>query len=698
MVSSTPLKGLRDGKTIIKDGEVQTLCRMCDMRCSLNVHIKEGEIIKVTGFEAHPQARGRTCAKGRAAVEYIYHPDRLLTPLKKQPDGTFSEISYDQAMDEIAGKIDDIKKRYGARAMGVWTGEGIGFFQQEEYARRFIHALGSPNYFSAESVCYASRYIAYYLVQGYWEACPDFENADLILSWGANPGITHMPYMKPIDNALKKGAKLIVIDPRFTQIARKADRFIQLRPGTDGALAWGLAQYLIERGAYDREFVKRYAVGFDKFAAYARRFTPEFVEQETGVNRETIVELAQMIIEKRPRVVNYLGISLEHQINGFNISRVLACLSGLCGAIDIEGGEPWTEGMDRRELTLYDEIPLLDQRPIGADKYPVIYRMRQQCHSMTAMDYMLGNGDYPLRGLIVSGSNPVLTNPNAKKVTKAFQSLDLLVFRELFLTESAKLAHYILPAASFLERSELHYHKHLQSVTLTNRVLDVPGVQDEYTFWHDLAHRFGFGEQYFPWKDEEEVNRWILELSGITLEELKSHPEGIQYKPRRYKKYEMQQFPTTTGKYEFSSQYLKELGYPEIPEYVAPPYLHHPDKEYPLVLITGARKPFFVHSRYRNIKRFKKAVPKAEVEIHPADATRFEIRDKERIRVVSEIGFIEIEAKVVKEREILPGVLQITHGWNDANVNLLTDDHQTDPISGYPNMKIVPVRIEKVKS
>jgi anaerobic selenocysteine-containing dehydrogenase len=223
----------------------------------------------------------------------------------------------------------------------------------------------------------------------------------------------------------------------------------------------------------------------------------------------------------------------------------------------------------------------------------VLYQLRRECHDV-GKDYMLGNGDYPLRGLIITGANPVLTNPNSRKVKEAFASLDLLVVRELFLTDTAKLAHYVIPAASFLERSELHYHTHCQLVTLTTKVLEIPGVHDEYTFWRDLAQRLGFAERYFPWVNEEEVNRWILEPTGITLEELKKHPEGIVYKPIRFRKYATKPLETPTGKFEFSSHYLKDLGYPEIPEYVPPGYLNHPRKEFPLILTTGARKFTFI--------------------------------------------------------------------------------------------------------
>jgi len=683
-------------KTVVRNGTVQTLCRQCDMRCGQNIHITEGRISDISGMDAHPQNRGRICHKGRAAADLVYHGERLLKPLKKIPDGTFAEISYDQAMDEIAEKMAGLKTAFESRAVGVWKGEALGFCQQEEYARRFIHAFGSPNYFSNDSECYNGRYIGYALVQGYWNGCPDFENADLIVLWGSNLPFSHPPFQRLIADARAKGAKLVVIDPRLIAVAYKADIFAQILPGTDGALAWGLVRYLIEAGRYDHQFVQKYSLGFEPFARYARTFTPEYVEKETGLDRKTVVDIARMIVQGMPRVIHYVGNGLEHHENGVNNIRTVACLGGLCGAVDIKGGDPWTEGMGGRTLTLYQELPLLDQKPVGADKYPVLYQYRQECHTMTAMDYMLGKGEYPLRGLIITGANPVLTNPNSSKVADAFAALDLLVVRELFLTETAKQAHYILPAASFLERSELHFHSNRHLVTLTTKVLDVPGVQDEYTFWKDLAHRLGFGERYFPWEREEDVNRWLLEPTGISVEELRKHPEGFMYKPVTYKKYENRPFSTATGKFEFTSSYLKGLGYPELPEYIPPRYKSHPSPAYPLILTTGARKYLLYHSRYRNIARFLTAVPAAEVEIHPEDAKKWGIEDADWVKVTSEVGSLEIQAKVMHEREILPGVLQITHGWDKANVNLLTYDAVNDPISGFPLLKAVPVRIERI--
>lgn len=233
-----------------------------------------------------------------------------------------------------------------------------------------------------------------------------------------------------------------------------------------------------------------------------------------------------------------------------------------------------------------------------------------------------------------------------------------------------------------------------QVVTLTRKFLTYPECQDEYQFWHDLAHRLGAGS-YFPWADERELTRWILEPTGITLEELEKHPEGYPYKPIHYKKWREKPFSTPSGKVEFTSKYLRDLGYQELAEYQPPAYRAKPDPEYPFVLITGARKLLFYHSRFQNIERFAKALRSPEMEMHPDDAARLGLADGHRVRVISRIGSIEIPIRIMAPNEILPGILQITHGYRQANVNLLTYDDVFDPISGFPLMKAVQVRLEK---
>lgn len=672
---------------------VKTLCRMCDDRCGIDVHLEGGRIVDIAGNKDHPWNRGRLCVKARAAVDMVYHPDRLLTPLKRTVNG-WQEIPLEQALDEIAARLVEISERYGRRSISVWKGEAVGFGQQETIARRFVHAIGSPNYLSNDSTCYVGRYMGYKLVEGDWPV-PDLENAQCIVMWGANPPFAHPNMTQYVTAARRKGASLIVVDPRLSAIARRADFHAMPRPGTDGALVWGLIHQFLQSGTYDKEFVERATIGFPQVVEYAQQFTLEFVEKETGVPAATLQAIARAMAAAAPQVAVYAGNGLEHHENGVNNIRAIAMLDGLLGTLDCEGGNVLRDSASLRDLTLYDEVPLKHLDPLGADRFPVLYDLRQECHTMTAMDAILRDDPYPLRAMIVTGANPAMTHPNSAKVRKALESLDLLVVRDLFMTETAALADYVLPAASFLERTELHVHAKYQIVTLTSQVLSWPGVQGEYAFWHDLAHRLG-AEKYFPWENETALNRWLLEPTGLTLEQLAAHPEGVEYSPIRSQRSTNMIFATPSGKIEFASDYLRDLGYDEIPVYRSPAYRERFDPDYPFVLITGARKLLYLHSRFRNISRFRTAIPGPEVEMHPDDAAALGVTDSDRVRVTSRIGAVEIPVKVMATNEILPGVLQITHGWKDANVNLVTHDDRLDPIDGFPLMKSIEVRLEKV--
>lgn len=684
-------------KTTIANGTIHTLCRQCAHHCGIYAQIEDHRITKISGNKTHPENLGMVCSKGREAPQWVYHPQRLTGCRKRTRSGDFKMIAYDRALDEISEKIVTIRDNFGARALSAWTGEAIGFLQQEAYAQRFINALGSPNFFTADSVCFASRLMAYVTCQGYWSYPPDFDNARMVILWGANPAYSHPPFMQAINRSRRQGGKLVVVDPRRTVAARKADLFLQIRPGTDAALALGLIRFLIERQAYDRQFVKDFSSGFEALGAYTEKFTPQYVARQTGLSELAVARMQDMMRQSLPRCVSFVGISIEHQTNGFNTVRAIASLSALCGAIDIEGGEPWSKDMRVNSLRFLDGQQFKAMNPAGYENYPLFYDVLGKCHSLCGIDHMLGKGAYPIKGLIFSGTNPVLTNPNADKVARAFSTLDLLVARDLFLTESAKLAHYIIPAASFLERSELHFYNDIQKVALSRKVLEVKGVWDEYTFWHDLAHRLGFGETYFPWEDETAVNEWILEPSGISLQDLISKPEGVLYEVDfERRKYKSRPFPTPSGKFEFASERVGQLGHDPLPVYTPPDFITSPSSKFPLRMISGSRSAFYYHSRYREIEKFKKKIPRAQAEIHAADAAELAIMDGERVRIVSKIAEIAIKVKVIDNDSILKGFINVPHGWNTPNVNRLTDDKDVDPIGGFPNLKIVPIRIEKL--
>lgn len=672
---------------------INTFCRMCDNHCAMNVYLQNGRIINIDGYSEHPWNKGRLCSKGRAAMDMVYAPDRILKPLKRTSSG-WQEIDLDVAMAEISEKLLAIKNEDGARSTGFWKGEAIGFNQQEDYARRFCHAFGTPNYFSNDTVCFCGRYIGFSLASGTWPV-GDYTNSKCIILWGTNPPHAHPMATRMIMEAKAQGAVLIVIDPRLTQIARQADIYVPILPGTDGALALGIINLLIKNGSYDHEFISKYTIGFEELSNYAEIFTLDFVEKETGIPKKVVEKIGELIAKNMPAVINYAGNGLEHHENGINNIRAIASIDALCGCLDRKGGKLLTKSPNLNCLTLYEEIPLAHMEPIGAKKYSVLYDYRKECHTLEAMDTILTGKPYPLRSMVITGANPVLTNPNSLKVIEAFSSLDLLVVRDLFMTETAKLAHYVLPAASFLERPEIYTYPLFQILNITEEILSFDQCQSEYEFWHDLAHRLGIGN-YFPWKNEVEVNKWLLEPTGITVEELSSHPEGLQYKPFAYCKWQNEPFKTPSGKFEFTSQYLKEKGFNELPEYISPAYLAKPNEDFPFVLITGARKLLFYHSRNHNFERFNNAMPAPELEMHPLDAKKLDISNGDEVEITSAIGSLTVCVKIVHDMEIIPGVLQMTHGWKEANVNMITPDDMNDPIDGFPSIKSISVKVQKV--
>jgi len=671
---------------------------MCGMLCGIDVILEDGKVVEIKGNENYLANNGRICIKGSSGLTQLYHPDRLMKPLKKV-NGEFVEIELEQAMDEIGAKMKALQESYGTASVGVWKGEGTGFAQQEELARRFAHAIKTPNYFSNDTQCYAGRYISYNLNYGTWPAA-DFRNTQLSVIWGTNAPASHSYWMQDVNIGREKGAKLVVIDTMYTDMARVADLYIQIKPGTDAVLAWGLIQQLIEQDVVDMDFIKTYTHGYEELASYAKEFTPEFVEKYTGVSPEDLQTIVDMYKVATPSVTSWCGTGLEHQGNGVNNVRTVAYIDALIGAVDVPGSMVTLDGFGPSHLEIELDEDLVELA-IGKKEYPVLYGQRGECHTLLLMDQILSDKPYPFKGLVMTAANPVLTNANSQKVVEALSHLELLVVKDLYMTETAKLADYVLPAASYLERSELQYNGINQLVKLTEQVVDF-GLQNEYDFFKGLADRLGASD-LIPWENEEALNRWLVEPTGMTLEELASHRDGYQFKPLTYNKIQEAQargerpFNTKTGKIEFTSEYLRDMGFEPLAKYAtAPKYIDSPEEAYPFVLMTGARKVMYFHGRYRNIEQINKVMPEGLVEIHPEDAQALSIVDGERVRVVTDNGALEIKAKVLHEKEIHPGAIQITHGFAKANVNKLVGDGTRDPISGFPALKSVPARIEKI--
>lgn len=680
----------------------KSICHMCGSGCGVDVEVEDNKVVRISGDKENDINRGRICIKGSSAATLLNLNERLRKPLKKTENG-FVEIELEQAMDEIADKIKEIQAKYGKQAVGGWKGEGTGFNQNEELMRRFVRAIGSPNYFSNNTQCNNGRYIAFHLNYGCWPQA-DFRNTKLAIFWGTNSPAAHSYWTQDLNEGRSKGGKSIVIDTKYNEQAHIADLFVLVKPGTDAVLAYGIINQMIERDIVNMPFINEFTIGFDKIKEYAKTFTKEMVKKVAGVDETTLDQIVDMIKEAGCQVCSWPGTGLEHQANGVSNSRISSLIDCLVGAIDQKGGMLLTENIKTKPMTLYDQIQL-DTEPIGKSKYPIVYYFKKECHALMLMDTILTGKyegkDYPFKGLIMTAANPVITNANASKAIEALKQLELFVVKDLFMTETAQLADYVIPAASNFARDELYYNSIEQSVYLAPKLID-EGLQTEYEFLKGLADRLGASE-YFPWQNEREVIEEIIQPSGLTIDTLLAHPSGVKGCPTRYNKHierlkkGEKPFPTPTGKIELCSTVLEKYGYSGIPtiDYL-PEYTEKEDSEYPWLCMTGARKVHYFHGRYRNIPQIKKAHPYGMAEMNDEDAKALSIKEGDRIRVTSRKGSVEIPVHIMTYDTISQGAIQITHGYAEASANLLTDDTDRDPISGFPNLKCINVKIEKL--
>jgi len=667
---------------------VKTACEMCHPRCGLDVHVENGKVIKIEPMSEHPF--NHRCAKSRAIPELVHSPERLTNPLRKI-DGEFEEITWDEAFDFIAQKLLDIKNKYGAKSIVMHTGRAYVGSIASVIMRRWSDVLGTPNFTSGGSFCHLARTIGYSLTTGD-HVCPNFSSSTrCAVLWGDNPTESNPVLADSVKAAQTAGAKLIVVDPRVTPLAKGADIHAQPRPGTDCALALGMLNVIIKEGLIDKDFVGKWTVGFDALARHVEAYPPEKVAEITWVPSDKIKEMARTSATHKPASIS-LGISMDHSANGIQAIRAITSLMAVTGNISIPGGNillpprmPWPKL--RVEQNVVDDVPI-------APDYPLFTRFgRQEQQATPLLDVMLSETPYPVKALVNFGGNLALTWPDTKKIEQAFEKLDLLVACDIFMTDTARMADVVLPGATFMEKEDLRDYRNLGLPLFVkqNRAIEPIGnAKEDWTIVAGIAERMGYGD-YFPWKTTEELFLYLLEPSGVTLDELRQKPGGIYYGEKVSQRYLEEGFHTPSKKVELYSSLLEEFGYEPLPTYHEP--LESPVKtpalarEYPLILINGVRVMPYQHSQYHNLPSMRKLSPEPYVEIHPQTAASLGIKQGDMTAVETTKGSIRLKAKLTDD--ILPDVVAILHGWSEANANLLSsmDKDNCDPVSGYPGLR-----------
>ncbi|MBW2469343.1 MAG: molybdopterin-dependent oxidoreductase, partial [Deltaproteobacteria bacterium] len=570
--------------------------------------------------------------------------------------------------------------------------------------------LGSPNVLTAGHFCYGPR-IATSIITCGTNPIVDYENHPrCIMVWGNNLVISNPDCYKgePFSVSLAKGAKLIAVDPRLTRIAARADVWLQLRPGTDAALALGMLNVIVNEELYDREFVKDHVYGWEPFVERVNEYPLEKVEKITWVAGEKIRQAARLFATAKPAAVQW-GVAIEQQINCADNDRLLMALMGITGNIDVPGGQVLFKTPRIRNVGYFGAHRMLPdaqrEKRLGGDRFRLAGNfaiINPKC----VWDAILEEKPYPVKMLFFISSNPLMTRANAKEVYRALEKVDFMVVSDFFRTPTAEMADIVLPAATWLEMDYIgDYWKRHGYILPRRKVVQVGECRSDHEMLNDLAHRVGQGDHW--WDDFEQALDWILEPMDITWQDFKKmdylRGEVI------HQKYKFKGFSTPSRKFELYATLLEQWGYDPLPQYREPPESPYstPErfKDYPYILITGRRSPGFFHTENRQIPWLRELHRDPIVEIHPRAANKEGITEGQWVVIESPRGKIRQRAKLFEGMDArvvsaehgwwFPEKKGPGYGWDESNINILTDNayDTCDPAMGATNVRTLLCRI-----
>ncbi|MFO1097986.1 MAG: molybdopterin-dependent oxidoreductase [Xanthobacteraceae bacterium] len=703
-------EGRKPSTTVLK-----SVCRSCHGGCGVLMHVQDGRLVKVEGDRDAPLNHGRLCPIGTITVDLVYHPDRLKYPLRREGprgSGQWRRISWDEAFDEIVDRLDRIRTEFGPEAIALGTGTGRHHIR---WVSRFGHALGTPNWCEPGfAQCFHPRVNTCILTFG------DFPVSDFIggtppacmLFWGHNPlnsgpdGETRFNVREALDH----NPEIIVVDPRETELARRAAVWLQLRPGTDDALALALLNVIIDEKLYDAPFVTRWTYGFDALAEHVRAYTPEWAEPITWVPADKIRAAARLFARAKPAMMEW-GCAIEHTPNCIQTVRAISLLPAITGNIDVPGG--WVFGMHgigRFPSLIENLTPEANAKRLGADRFKLLAGEGADlpaAHIPTLLQAMREGKPYPVKAFLVFGNNTLTTYANSKLVYDSLMKLDFMVCADLFMTPTAELADIVLPAALWPELDQVAGLPTVAAnVVLANqRAVRTFECKSDEEIFVELARRLKLPCGTEP---VEAVLDAQLKAGGLDMTFAELKQRGSVVVPFKYRKYEDGGFKTPTGKLELYSTRLKDMGYAPLPTYEEPPEspVSRPDvaADFPLVLTTGARISNFFNSEHRQVEKLRKAHRDPIAEIHPDTAQRYGIKNRDWMWIETRRGRIKQRARVTTG--IDPRVIAAQHGWWfpeepapdhgvwRANANMLTDNQPPyDPAMGTYQLRALLCRV-----
>ncbi|NQT74684.1 MAG: molybdopterin-dependent oxidoreductase [Chloroflexi bacterium] len=719
----------------------KVICGLCAVHCQYEVRIENGQFLG-PDFRKKPDASFMEeierkafarCPRAHSAKELVYHPDRLNYPLKRvgeRGDGQWERISWKQALDEIAARLEAVKDKYGAETLAIAGGEQNA---ADEYRLRFQSLFGTPNFLGPMCGC---GMVLSSMMSGAVIFIPQLgPETRCLLLMGVNVARSIPMFWSGVQEMQKLlGLKVIVVDPRDTLTARGADIWLRPKLGTDAALMLGMIRTIIDEDLHDKEFIDKWCHGFDQLVERVQEYPVEKVAEITGVPADSIREAARVYATTKPAQILHLT-GIEEQPNATQSLHARYILPGITGNIDIQGGDMMMDvhptarmvsDLDLRDMMSKEQQDKL----IGADKFPLFswrnFRMIEEsvlkvsdrkpnsvwlagfAHPPSTFEAMLTGEPYPVKAMFTVAKNPLTQFPNARKIYEALMKLDLHVAMDIFMAPACRIADYVLPAACCFEKPWI-YGVEIFPFLYGGEAAIEPMYErkPEYYLWRELGIRLG-QEEYWPWKNLDEAYDWILEPLGMTFNEFMAG-DRKEAPPLPEKKYEAKGFGTPTGKFELYSTILEKLGRDPLPSYIEPETVlaRQPDlvADYPLTMIAGTRCRFY-HSQGRQLDSLRKKSPDPMALINSETGTQLGIAKNDWMWVETPIG--KAKFKCDYSEDLAPEVVQAEHGWwfpeDDSvesifrsNANAIMDDDLSicDTVSGAYILRGQPCKAYK---
>jgi formate dehydrogenase major subunit len=700
-------------RTGFPDREVHSVCPYCGVGCQLTYHIKNDKLIHVSGANG-PANQNRLCVKGRFGFDYVHHPHRLMAPLVRK-DGVpkhahdtvdpanpwthFRPATWEEALDRAAAGLKKIRDRDGSRALAGF-GSAKGTNEEAYLFQKLVRAgFGTNNVDHCTRLCHASSVAALLETIGSAAVTATFNecrNSDVIIVIGANPTENHPVAATFFKQAAKRGAELIVMDPRGQALKRHAAHMLQFKPGTDVAMLNGILNAIVSEGLYDRQYVEAQTANFKAFAEHIKEFTPEEMAPICGIPAETLRAVARSYARAKSAIV-FWGMGVSQHVHGTDNARCLIALALICGQIGRPGtglhplrGQNNVQGASDAGLIpmFFPDYRSVEDAAIRADVEKAWGTKLDPKRGLTVVEIMQAVHANVIKGMYILGENPAMSDPDLNHAREALAHLEHLVVQDIFLTETAAYADVILPASAWPEKDGTVTNTNRQ-VQMGRRALPLPG-EAKLDWWitQEIARRIGLPWNYHhPGEIYTEMASLMPALDNISWDRIEkenavTYPSDAPEKPGHDVVFG-DRFPTQDGRGKL------------VPARILPPD-ERPDAEFPFVLSTGRQlEHWHTGAMTRRASTLDALEPGAVANVSRGTIERLGIKAGDMVRVSTRRGSIELS---VRQDDAIPdGLVFIPFAFVEAAANLLTNP-ALDPFGKIPEFKYCAAKVERVET